>query len=311
MRTTSPARLTAAELQSISNLFKESFAANTHKAYRQAAERFSAFLGDREADDNTVAAFLRAEAERGLAPASLAIAAAAIGAAARLAGTDDPRGQATRRTLGSLTREGAGRGRGQVEGLKREHVAAAARRAEADGTKAGLRDAALLRLGSDGLLRISELAAVRVQDVELVEDGSGRLGLRRSKTDQGAEGETLYVCRATMAAIAAWREAAGIASGPLFRGVARNGGTVSDRAFSESSIRKAIQRRARDAGSRGRVSGHSLRVGGAQSLVAMGASTAELMQAGRWKDPKMAARYAANELAGTGAVARYFEDDDE
>ena len=30
----------------------------------------------------------------------------------------------------------------------------------------------------------------------------------------------------------------------------------------------------------------------------------------RWKDPKMAARYAANELAATGAVAWYFEDDD-
>ncbi len=311
MRTTPPARLTAAELESISNLFKDSFAANTHRAYRQAVQRFCAFLADREADDDAVAAFLRAEAERGLAPASLAIAATAIGAAARLAGAGDPRGHATRRTLEGLTRAGAGRGRGQVEGLKREQVAAAARRAEADGTKAGLRDAALLRLGSDGLLRISELAAVRVQDVEFAEDGSGRLGLRRSKTDQGAEGETLYVCRATMAAIAAWREAAGIASGPLFRGVARNGGTISDRAFSESGIRKAIQRRARDAGFQGRVSGHSLRVGGAQSLVARGASTAELMQAGRWKDPKMAARYAANELAARGAVARYFEDDEE
>ena len=64
----------------------------------------------------------------------------------------------------------------------------------------------------------------------------------------------------------------------------------------------------------GRVSGHSLRVGpppSAQSLVAAGASTAELMQAGRWTDPKSAARYAANELAGRGAVARYFEDAEE
>ena len=57
------------------------------------------------------------------------------------------------------------------------------------------------------------------------------------------------------------------------------------------------------------MSGHSLRVGSAQSLVARGASTAELMQAGRWTDERTATRYAAKELAANGAVARYFEDD--
>lgn len=306
-----PPTLTAAELKMVTALFKSSYAANTHKAYRQAVERFSAFLGNREADDETVAAFLKAEAERGLAPASLAITAAAIGAAARSAGVEDPRGEATRRTLRSLKREGAERGRGQVEGLRREQVAAAAGLAQAEGRTAGLRDAALLRLGSDGLLRISELAAVRVRDLEAAEDGSGRLRLRRGKTDQEAEGETLYVCRATMAAIAAWREAAGVASGPLFRTVGKGGSTIGETALSQGRIRNVIQERARDAGSQGRVSGHSLRVGSAQSLVARGASTAELMQAGRWKDPKTAIRYAANELAGRGAVARYFEEEDE
>ena len=76
-------------------------------------------------------------------------------------------------------------------------------------------------------------------------------------------------------------------------------------------MRSIIQRRASAAGVTGRVSGHSLRVGSAQSLVAAGASTAELMQAGRWTDERTATRYAANELAANGAVARYFEDEDE
>ena len=82
-------------------------------------------------------------------------------------------------------------------------------------------DAALLRLGSDGFLRISELAAVRVDDLEPGGGGSGRVALPRSKTDQEGRGETLYVCRVTMAAVADWRRAAGVATGPLFRPVSR------------------------------------------------------------------------------------------
>ena len=126
-----------------------------------------------------------------------------------------------------LTRRHAGRGRGQVAGLKHEHVAAAAKLAAEEGGLAALRDAALLRLGSDAFLRISELAAVRVDDLEPSKDGSGRLALPRSKTDQEDKGETLYVCRATMTAIAAWRRAAGVASGPLFPGVAKDGARVA------------------------------------------------------------------------------------
>ena len=186
---------------------------------------------------------------------------------------------------------------------------AAARLAAEAGTALGLRDAALLRLGSDGLLRISELAGVQVDDLRLAEEGSGVLALPRSKTDQEGEGSFLYVCRETMEAIAAWLKVSGITAGPLFRRVLRNrvGG---DSPLSVSAVRSILQRRARAAGATGRVSGHSLRVGSAQSLVAAGASTAELMQAGRWTDAATATRYAANELAGHGAVARYFEDGD-
>ena len=110
-----------------------------------------------------------------------------------------------------------------------------------------------------------------------------------------------------MGAVAAWQRVSGITEGPLFRPVIRNG--VGDSPLSMSAMRSVIQRRARAAGVTGRVSGHSLRVGSAQSLVSAGASTAELMQDGRWTDERTATRYAANELAASGAVARYFEDD--
>ena len=58
------------------------------------------------------------------------------------------------------------------------------------------------------------------------------------------------------------------------------------------------------AGITGRVSGHSLRVGSAQSLASAGASVVEMQQAGRWQSPSMPGMYARGQLASRGAVAR-------
>ena len=54
----------------------------------------------------------------------------------------------------------------------------------------------------------------------------------------------------------------------------------------------------------GRVSGHSLRVGSAQSLANAGASLVEMQVAGRWRSPVMPALYAQGQLPKQGAVAR-------
>ncbi len=43
-------------------MFKDAYAANTHRAYAHALDRFSAFLDGRAPDDAIVAAFLEAEA---------------------------------------------------------------------------------------------------------------------------------------------------------------------------------------------------------------------------------------------------------
>ena len=72
-------------------------------------------------------------------------------------------------------RKYAARGRGQVDGLRREDAVAAARLAADEGSAHGLRDAALLRLGSDGLLRISELAG-RGAVARYFEDAAGAAG---------------------------------------------------------------------------------------------------------------------------------------
>ena len=65
-----------------------------------------------------------------------------------------------------------------------------------------------------------------------------------------------------------------------------------------------IRRRAAAVGIEGRVSGHSLRVDGAQSLAAGGASIVEMQTAGRWQSPAMPGHYARGQLAARGAVAR-------
>ena len=52
----------------------------------------------------------------------------------------------------------------------------------------GLVDVALASVMRDGLLRVSEAAALRWGDVELAGDGSGRIRITESKTDQEAEG---------------------------------------------------------------------------------------------------------------------------
>ena len=57
--------------------------------------------------------------------------------------------------------------------------------------------------------------------------------------------------------------------------------------LSVNGARNAIKRWAAEAGAAGFISGHSLRVGSAVSLVQAGASVVEMQTAGRWADPKI------------------------
>ena len=134
---------------------------------------------------------------------------------------------------------------------------------------AGLRDAALVSLMSDALLRVSEAAALLVEDIEEAEDGSGRLTIRHSKTDQEGVGLDQYIGQPTLRRIKTWTNAGSFTAGPLFRRV-RKGGTIGNQPRSSRSIRRIIQARAKAADLDGRFSGHSLRVGSAQSLAARG-----------------------------------------
>lgn len=131
--------------------------------------------------------------------------------------------------------------------------------------------------------------------------------LHQSKTDQGTWGYSsvvLYVGAPTRQVIRRYCEAGRITKGALFRRIRRGDNITRDR-LSADGARKTIKRSASEARVSGVISGHSLRVGSAVSLVQAGASVVDLQVAGRWKSPQMPAHYARAELAERGGIARF------
>ena len=173
---------------------------------------------------------------------------------------------------------------------RKESEAAAARRA--------LVDLALLQVMRDGLLRRSEASGLRWGDIEVHADGSGRLHVVRSKTDQTAEGAVLYLGPAAVEALLAIRPQEAVID-PGTRVFGLSAGQISRR------IKAATKMVGLGEG----FSAHSPRVGMAQDLSAAGAELPELMTAGRWESPTMPARYTEAQAAGRGTVARYYRDD--
>lgn len=107
----------------------------------------------------------------------------------------------------------------------------------------------------------------------------------------------------TTALVETWLEASGIRKGKIFRRLSKAGNIVGED-LSPGSIRRIIKDSIKEVGLKGRYSGHSLRVGAAQSLAEHGASLVELMKEGRWKSPRMATHYASNQFVLRSATAR-------
>jgi len=246
-----------------------------------------------------VAAYLGRLFEEGRSTACATQVVAALRFRAKLAGRPSPVGAAAARVLAGFRRQAQGRGRGQVAGVRWEEADRAMELAEGRGDLRGLRDAAILAVASDALLRVSEMTDLDVSDVSLTEQ---TVRIRHSKTDQEGEGSVQFLGQPTVARVRAWLVAACLTEGALFRAV-RKGRPFGER-LSVRSLRKIIGKRARAAGASGRLSGHSLRVGSAQSLATAGASLVEMQVAGRWQSPAMPGRYAQGQLAKQGAVAR-------
>ena len=203
-------------------------------------------------------------------------------------------------------------------GLRREHLAARQRQAKgltmADleiilatldpDQPRDLRDAALLCTAFETMFRRSELVGLRVEDLSVEADGSGRMFLAHSKTDQEGAGVLQYLTPSTVELLQNWMAVSGITAGPLFRSCAHNRETY-EKPLSDRDVARIFKTRALAAGlDAERVSGHSTRVGATQDLMANNYSAAEIMRQGRWKSERMIVRYSESLNAGRSAMAR-------
>ncbi|WP_126174579.1 tyrosine-type recombinase/integrase [Altericroceibacterium xinjiangense] len=215
--------------------------------------------------------------------------------------------------------------------------------AACSGDLQGIRDAALLSLGYDAGLRVSELTAVEVRDLRPQGDGTGLLHLPRSKTDQEGLGAWAWLSADTMRRVAAWRDESGITEGVLFRRVGvdrrrQRAKEIADARWGETSDEAALlvtftvgpaaltrqgvtgiyRRVALAAAQAGLVeigagdldaaiaalSTHSLRVGLTQDLFAAGEDGAGIALTLRWSSPSTALRYGRQLQVQSGVAAR-------
>lgn len=251
-----------------------------------------------------MAAYLAERAET-VKPATVRLAAAAIGNRHRQNSLPNPAAaEGVRIVLAGLARQGQAGVQKQAKGISRENLAAiratACRPRRGRGGRLESRrqarargrvDIALCCTMFDGMLRRSEAAALTWADVSAAADGSGRLTVRRSKTDAEGEGKVLWISPETMAALDAIRgEGDG---GPVF-------------GLSGQQISRRIAAVCEAAGLGKGYSGHSLRVGAAQALAGANISLAGIMENGRWQSSRMPARYTRNAAAAQSAMARLY-----
>jgi site-specific recombinase XerD len=172
-------------------------------------------------------------------------------------------------------------------------------------TLGGMRNRAMIALGYDTLSRRSELVGLRVEDLAVSRDGDAQILVRRSKSDPLGAGRLAYVSPRTTRIVRAWLTAAKIEAGPILRAV-RSDGKVGRPALHPYSVTRVLKQTAAaaqlPAASVARISGHSMRVGAAQDMIASGLGVLPIMQAGGWRTMNVVARYV--ESANLSALMR-------
>lgn len=168
------------------------------------------------------------------------------------------------------------------------------------------RDRAMAAVAYDAACRGDEIVRLDVEDVAWESDGSATARIRRSKTDQEGVGATFALMPDTVRELKTWLQRSGIRDGAIFRrviGYSKIGDRLSVQSFDD--VMQRVEKWIRQPGVDGRkLSAHSARVGATQDMLANNIDVASVMQAGRWKDSRMVARYGERVLAKRGAMAR-------
>ena len=303
-----------AEYRGLDEMRSKARAANRLETYGRLWGQFLKWLAEREADSRLpvspglVAVYLLARADT-LSLNTLELVVSAIQDAHRQEGFESP----TKHThvtelMDGLRREKRGEGVRQAPGLSREDLdcikqtAFNRRRRGRGGWESektalirGKEDIALIHTQFDGMLRASELVALRWGDVEYNVDGkSGVATIRESKTDQTGEGAVVWLSPGAMSAL---------------KEIRPDGAQSYDRIFpmSRGTAVRRIKRMGKAAGLDHELSGHSARVGMTMELVRAGVHIVAIMHAGWWKSTDMVPYYSRNMLAWEGAVAQWYK----
>jgi site-specific recombinase XerD len=278
----------APDLERAADLARQEKAAATRRAYGSDFATFRGWCAGRGIDSlpasaESVAAFLASEVDRGIKSSTIGRRVAAIRYAHKLADHPAPTDsevvkavvRGIRRQLGTAPRK-------KTPAVAEMIISMAL--GTGDGLK-GIRDRALLLLGFAGAFRRSELVALDCEDIEESETGL-KVTIRHSKTDQEGAGATIAIVRGAIAcpveAVQAWRHAAGITAGPLFRSI-RKGGKIGER-LTAQSVADVVKAHAENVGlDPALFAGHSLRAGFLTSAAKRGASIFKMMDQSRHK----------------------------
>ena len=284
------------KLQCLLQHLDGAYAPNTLRAYKADMFEFITYCdktGDSPlpAQPKAVAEFLMQTVSQGIKSSTIRRKVSSISAIHRLSSLDDP----TKHSEVKITQRKIYRQLGtrfdQAYPITRSLLTKML--AVCDDELHGLRDRALLLVGYDSMRRRSELISLRVEDIEWLPDNGASILLRKSKTDQHGCGKWIHLTSETTSALHQWLAATKLNEGFIFRGV-RSSGVITD-GLCESRISRIYKTLARKAGFGESVvqsiSGHSMRVGGAQDLLKVGASLPQIMVKGGWAKTDTVLRY--------------------
>ena len=280
--------LPEATARTLAAALENALAAETRRVYRSHLKTFDTWCADNDripipASPETVAAYV-ADRSASVGVGSLKLACAAIAFAHRTADQDNPCTSAIVRTalrgFARMARRTAVR---QSRPLDAEAVAAI--RGSLEGRCAtdrmAARDMAIVSLLACTGLRRSEAARLEWADIQSEADGTGRLTVGFSKTDQEGEGAVVAVTARAMTDLARWRTHADAES--VF-------------GLGPDQINRRVKSLAAAVGLAG-ITAHGGRVGLAQTMVGKGAPTVAVQRQGRWTTTRMVARYTRNQKA--------------
>ncbi|MEI2264538.1 tyrosine-type recombinase/integrase [Erwinia sp. CGal63] len=311
---------------------KEAFSDNTWRqllsvmriCWRWAAENQRPFLPMAAADLRDYLSWLQLS---GRASSTVATHASLIAMLHRNAGLISPGvSPLVFRTLKKINRSAvvAGERTGQAVPFRLVNLLALDERWAGMSRRQETRDLAFLHVAYGTLLRLSELARLRVGDITRAEDGRIILDVGWTKTIVQTGGLVKALSTLSSQRLTEWIKVAGLAGEPdafLFCPVHRSDKVkiVTEKPLTTPALEAIFIRAWQTVGPaqpakankkryRG-WSGHSARVGAAQDMAKRGYAVAQIMQEGTWKKPETLMRYIRNVDAHQGAMVDLMEQD--